>query len=167
MTTGRTLPKWFKVQVDDGTAMRDIPVNTCSPVGFSFEKIDVSCLQEANKSSLAGQGEVISVTITGPLDNTAAATASASGEAPALTGSHTVLSAIATPTYCNVARSVAFYQGVQANWTTGDPVFGGVDDWIITRYDVDLSAGTYSATFEYKTGTTAPAWGTAAIAASA
>ena len=166
MTTGRTVNKYFKVQVDDGTAMRDIPVKTCTPVGFSFEKIDVSALQDANKSSLGGQGEVLSVTITGPISNLATATASGTGEAPALSGSHTVLAALATPTYSNVGRSLAMYQGIQGYWATGDPVFGGVDDWIITKYDVNMSDGTYSATFEYKTGTTAPAWGTAAIAAS-
>ena len=166
MTTGRTLPKWMKVQVEDsGGVMRDIPVNTASPVGFTFEEIDVSALQEANKSFLAGQGSV-SVTITGPLDNTAAQAASGTGAAPALSGSHIVLSAIATPTYCNTGRTVAFYQGIQGYWATGDPVFGGVDSFIITEYTVDLSNGTYSAKFAYKSGATAPAWGTAALAAS-
>ncbi len=165
MTTGRTIPIFLKVQVDDGTAMRDLPVNTCSVLGFDVEKVDLSALQDAVKSSLGGQSEVLDITITGPIDNSAAQAASGTGVAPALSGSHTVLSAIATNTYRNVARSVAVYLGIQANWSTGDPVFGGVDDFYLLKYNPNFSDGTYSATFAYRVGTTAPAFGTAAIAA--
>lgn len=161
MTTGRTVGKYFKFQLDDGTAMRDIPVNTIGGVGVTYEEIDVSALQEALKSMLAGQGS-ISITFSGPFDNTAAATASATGEAPALSGSHTVLSAV---NGSNTARSFGIYIGIQGYWATGDPVFGGANDCIITDYVVDPAAGTYSAKLAYKSGTTAPAWGTAAISA--
>jgi hypothetical protein len=143
--------------------MRDIPVTTINGVGITYDEVDVTALQDALKSVLAGQGSV-SITLGGPIDTSAATTAATSGNAALLSGSHTVLSAIAGS---NTARSLAIYIGIQQYWTTAtDPVFGGVDDFICTDYTVDVAAGTYTSKFAYRAGTTAPAWGTAAIAAS-
>jgi len=163
MATGRTVGKYFKFQIKDaGGSMRDIPVSTCGGVGVTYEEIDVSALQDVLKGGLAGQGSV-GITITGPLDTTAAVTASASTEAPALSGSHTVLPGINGN---NVGRSAGFYIGIHGYWTaTTDPVFGGVGSFIVSDYTVDMAAGTYSANIMYKARATVPAWGVAAIAA--
>lgn len=163
MTTGRTIGKYFKFQIEDsGGVMRDIPVNTISGVGITYDEIDVSALQEAIKGFLAGLGTV-SIPFGGPVDNTAAQAASTTGNAPALSGSHIVLSALDGG---NTGKSVGIYLGIQGYWATGDPVFGGVDAFIVTDYTVDPASMTYSAKLAYKAGATAPAWGTAAIAAS-
>lgn len=163
MTVGRTIGKYSKVQIEDsGGTMRDIPVTSIGGVGITYEEIDVTALQDALKGMLAGQGSS-SVTIGGPFDNTAAQAASGTGAAAALSGSHTVLSAI---NGSNTGRTFAVYIGIQGYWATGDPVFGGVDSFIVTDYTVDAAAGTYSAKITYKAGATAPAWGTAALAAS-
>ena len=161
MTTGRTVGKFFKFQIDDGTAMRDIPVNTVGGVGITYDEVDVSALQEALKGFLAGQGNV-SITIGGPFDNSATQSASGTGAAPALSGSHTVLSAL---NGSQTGYSAGIYIGIQGYWATGDPVFGGANCFIVTDYQVDPAAGTYSAKIAYKAGTTAPAWGTSAITA--
>lgn len=166
MATGRTSLRYFKFQIEDsGGAMRDIPIKTIGGVGITYDEIDVSAIQEAVKGMFAGQGN-FAVTITGPFDNTAAATASASGEAASahLSGSHTVLQPL---NGAMTARSFGAYFGIQADWTTGDPVFGAVDCVHVTDYTVDPIAGTYSAKI-VKAGNAvnSPAWGTAAIAAS-
>lgn len=163
MTTGRTIGKYSKVQIEDsGGTLRDIPVTTIAGVGITYDEIDVSALQDALKGVLSGQGNS-SFTITGPFDNTAAAAASSSGQAASLSGSHTVLSAVNGN---QTGRTVGVYIGIQGYWATGDPVFGGVDSFIVTDYTVDVAAGMYSAKISYKAGATAPAWGTTALAAS-
>ena len=163
MTTGRTVGKYFKLQIEDsGGTMRDIPVTTVGGVGITYDEVDVTALQDALKGVLAGQGNA-SVTITGPFDNTAAQAASGTGAAAALSGSHTVLQPLNGG---QTARSAGFYIGIQGYWATGDPVFGGIDSFIVTDYTVDMASGMYSAKIAYKAGATAPAWGTAAITAS-
>jgi len=161
MTTGRTVGKFCKVQIDDGTAMRDIPVTSIGGVGITYDEVDVSALQEALKGFLAGQGNV-SITLGGPFDNSATQSASASGAAAALSGSHTVLSAL---NGSQTGYSMGVYIGIQGYWATGDPVFGGANCFIVTDYQVDPAAGTHTAKVAYKAGTTAPAWGTSAISA--
>ena len=163
MTTGRTVGKYTKFQIDDGTAMRDIPVTSYGSVGLTYAEQDVSALQEAITSVLSGQGS-FSTTISGPFDNSAAVAASGTGARPILSGSHTVLSAL---NGVNTARSFGIYLGIQGDWATNDPVFGGVDCCLITGYTVDPANGTYSATLSLAGNrTNDPAWGTAAIAAS-
>jgi hypothetical protein len=166
MATGRTSPRFAKFQIEDaGGAMRDVPVSSLGSVGLTYDEIDVSAMQELVKTFLAGQAS-FSMTITGPFDNTAAATASASGESAAasLSGSYTVLEPLnggLTP------LSFGVYFGVQTDWTTGDPVFGGIGSVIVTDFTMDPSAGTYSAKLAHVSGGTAPGWGTTAITASA
>jgi len=166
MATGRTSPRFAKFQIEDsGGTMRDIPVNTFGPVGLTYDQVDVSALQELVKSYLSGQAD-FSLTIGGPFDNRAAATASASGEDAGdhLSGSHTILEPLNGGI---TARSFGVYFGVQADWSTGDPVFGAVDSINVFDYTVDPAAGTYSCTIA-KSGAAEndPDWGTAAIAAS-
>lgn len=162
MATGRTSPRFCKFQIEDsGGTLRDVPVSSLGSVGITYDEIDVSAMQELVKTMLSGQG-TFSMTITGPFDNTAAATASASGESAAahLSGSHTVLEPLnggLTP------RAFGVYFGVQADWSSGDPVFGADNCVIVTDYTVDPSAGSYSAKLAHISGGTAPDWGTTAI----
>jgi hypothetical protein len=166
MTTGRTGPRFSKIQIEDsGGAMRDFPVKTIGNVGLTYEEIDVSAMQELVKGFLTGQA-TFSLTITGPFDNKAAATASASGEAASahLSGSHTVLQPLNGSL---TARSFGVYFGIQGDWATGDPVFGAVDCVIVSEYTVDPSTETYSCKItKAATAVNDPAWGTSAIAAS-
>ena len=162
MATGRTVTKWIRFCLDDsaGTA-REIPVDSISPVGFQYEETDVTAWQDAVKGYLSNHPDA-TIDITGPFDNTAAAALAASGAAPTLSGSHTILNAIAggvTP----LALAIMF--GIRGYWTTGDPVFGVVTasataGYLCTKYTVEGEK--YSARFVPYPGTT-PAWGTAII----
>lgn len=166
MATGRTSPIFSKFQIEDtGGVMRDVPVKTFGNVGLTYDEIDVSALQELVKGFLTGQAN-FSLTITGPFDNKAAATASASGEEAGdhLSGSHTVLEPLNGGL---TAKSFGVYFGVQAHWTTGDPVFGAIDSIIVTDYTVDPATGMYSCKItKAATAVNDPDWDTAAITAS-
>jgi hypothetical protein len=160
--TGRTVGKFCKLQIESSSgAMATIPVNSFGQIGLTYDEIDVTALQEAIKSMLNGQCS-FSTTISGPFDNRAIVTAETSGLAPALSGSHTVLSALNGGT---VAKSFGFYVGVQQYWLTGDPVFGGIDSVLVSQYTTD--GQTYSARISVA-GNRAndPAWQTSSILAS-
>jgi len=161
MATGRTVGRFTKFQIEDTSGtLRDIPIQSYGSIGITYDEVDVSSLQEVVKGMLASQGNV-SITITGPFDNTAAAAASSSTQAAALSGSHTVLEPLnggLTP------RAFGIYFGIQGYWTSGDPVFGADNSVIVTDYTVDPAAGTYSCKLAHVGGGTAPAWGTTAIA---
>jgi hypothetical protein len=163
MSTGRTVGKFTKFQISDSAStMRDIPVTSYGSVGLTYQEVDVSALQEAITSVLSGQGS-FSTTITGPFDNSAAVAASGTGARPALSGSHTVLSALVGGV---VSKSFGVYLGIQGDWATGDPVFGAIKSILVTGYTVDPAAGTYSATISVAGNrTNDPAWGSAAITA--
>lgn len=162
MATGRTVTKWTRFCVDgsDGTA-REIPVDSISPVGFVYDEVEVTAYQDAVKTYLSNHPDA-PLDITGPFDTTAAAAVAASGLAPTLSGSHTILSAIAggvTP------LALAVMIGIRGYWTTGDPVFGIVaagaaSGYLCTKYQVEGEK--YSARFVPFPGTT-PAWGTTII----
>ena len=160
--TGRTSPRFCKFQLEDINGdMCDIPVSSLGSVGLTYEEIDVSAMQELVKTFLAGQA-TFSMTISGPFDNSAAVTASASGESAAasLSGSFTVLEPLN-----GLLGPLAFgvYFGVATDWTSGDPVFGADASVIVTDFTMDPSAGTYSAKLAHVSGGTAPYWDTAII----
>jgi len=164
MATGRTVAKYFKFQLEDsGGTLRDIPVNSINGVGLDYEEIDLAAFQDAVKGAYSGQPDWVGE-IGGPFDNTAAQAASGSGAAPALSGSHVVLNNLpggVTP------LAFAFYFGIQANWSTGDPVFGlassSANGMLCMSYKVDPNTGLYTARFRMAPGSAVPAWGTAAI----
>ncbi len=164
MTTGRTVGKSFKFQIEDSNAaLRDIPVMTIGDVGINYDEVDVTALQDALKNALDGQGN-FSLDFGGPFDNTAVATASGTGAAAALSGSHTVLSAL---NGAQTPRSFGVYIGIQGYWATGDPVFGAIDSVIVSKYTVNPANGTYSAHIVTAGNrTNDPAWGTAIVTAS-
>lgn len=163
-TSGRTVGKYFKFQIDNLTGSTcDIPVNTINGVGLSYPQTDVSALQDALKGFLPGQPDA-TLTIGGPFDTSAYQAASVTTEAPKLSGSHTILSPLlggVTP------LGFGIYAGMRQNWTAGEPAFGisgtASNGILLFDYTVDFAASTYSATFKFYPGSAAPAWGTAQI----
>jgi hypothetical protein len=160
----RTVGKYFKFQIDNTTSsLCDIPVNTINGVGLTYPQVDVSALQDALKGFLPGQPDA-TLTISGPFDDAAYQASSTTGQAPKLSGSHTILSALnggVTPLGFGV------YAGMQRYWTTGDPVFGisgtASNGVLLFDYTVDFAASTYSATFKFYPGSAAATWGTAQL----
>jgi hypothetical protein len=143
--------------------MRDIAVNSFGNVGFTFAEQDVSTLQDAITSVLAGQSS-FSTTISGPFDTTGLTTASVTEEAPLLSGSHTVLSVLNGGT---TPRSFGIYIGIRAPWEDGAPVFGAIGAALVSQYTVDPASGTYTAKLSLAGNRTAdPTWGTAQITVS-
>lgn len=160
--TGRTVTKWIRFLVDDsGGTPREIPVDSISPVGFVYDENELTAWQDAVKGYLSGHPDA-PIDITGPFDSTAAAAAAASGAAPTLSGSHTILNAIAGG---NTPLGLAICFGIRQYWTSGEPVFGIVSPsatsgYLCTKYQVEGEK--YSARFVPFPGTT-PAWGTAIL----
>jgi len=166
MATGRTSPRYAKFQIEDsGGTMRDVPVSSFGDAGLTYDELDVSAFQELVKGFVTGMAN-FSMTITGPFDNSVAVTASATTEDAGsfLSGSHTILEPLNGSL---TARSFGAYFGIQADWATDDPVFGGVDSIIVTDYKVNIDNATYSCKIvKAATAANDPDWGTAAIAAS-
>ena len=162
MATGRTVTRWTRFAVDDsGGTPREIPVDSISPVGFTSDEVEVTAYQDAVKTYLAGHPDA-PIEVTGPFDNSVVAALAASGLAPTLSGSHTVLAAIyglGTP----LGLWIGF--GIRGYWTAGDPAFGVVapsatSGYLCTKYTVDGEK--YTARFVPYPGTV-PAWGTAIL----
>ena len=162
MATGRTVTRWTRFAVHDSAgAPREIPVDSISPVGFTSDEVEVTAYQDAVKTYLAGHPDA-PIEVSGPFDNSVVAALAASGLAPTLSGSHTVLSGIyglGTP----LGLWIAF--GIRGYWTAGDPAFGVVapgaaSGYLCTKYTVDGEK--YTARFVPYPGTV-PAWGTAII----
>lgn len=164
MATGRTVTKWTRFCIDDsGGTPREIPVDSISPVGFTYDETDLTAYQDQVKGYLAAHPDAI-IDITGPFSNLAASAISASGVAPVLSGSHTVLAPISAPTFTTpLGLWVGF--GIQTWWTTGDPAFGVVAPSATSGYSCftyQVDGAKYSASFKPYPGTV-PAWGTAII----
>lgn len=164
MATGRTKTKWMRFLVDDSSGTpREIPVDSISPVGFTYEENNLTAYQDAVTGYLAGHPDA-PIDITGPFDNTAAAAAAGTGAAPTLSGSHTVLAPISAPTFV-APLGLCVCWGIRGYWASGDPVFGVVSPsatsgYVCTQYQVDGEK--YSARFVPYPGTT-PAFGTAIL----
>jgi len=164
MATGRTVKRWVRFVLDDSAGtVREIPINSINGVGLDYAEADVTAFQDALVGVLPDTPDC-TITIGGPFDNSAAAAAAASGAAPTLSGSHTVLSGIAggqTP------LTLGVYIGIRAYWATGDPVFGitssATAGFLCLNYSVNPDNASYTATFKMYPGSTAPAWGTAAV----
>ncbi len=160
--TGRTQGRFIKVQIDDansGATLRDIPVSTINGIGITADMVDLTALQDALKGGLPDQGRV-EINITGPFSTKAAVSASGTGAAPALTGSHIVLNAVN-----NGSSPLAFgvYIGIRHNWETNEPVFGitgtTANGVLVRDYTVG-DDGMYSAIIVPYPGTATLAWGT-------
>ncbi len=162
--TGRTVQKHIMVIVGNtgDTQLNEIPVDSIGDVGLAYDPVDQSAWQDAVKNALSGQ-PAAPIKITGPFDSSPAQAAPTSGQPHALSGSHTVLSAL-----CGDGKPhtlmIAF--GMRQAYTTNEPVFGlqrasaSNSGYTCTSYTV--SGNKYSATFEVMGGI-APAWGTALL----
>src|SRR3990167_7946571 len=164
MATGRTPARFTRLLMDDSAGTpREIPFTSITGVGFSFGSVDLTAMQDAVKGYLTEHPES-AIEVSGPFSNLAAASAAASAAAPVLSGSHTVLSGIATPTFAT-PLGLAIMYGIRTYWTTGDPVFGVVapsatEGYKCYSYVVDGEK--YTASFKPIPGCT-PAWGTAIL----
>ncbi len=165
MTVGRTVTRWVRFGVHNNVGVpAEIPITSLNPVGFSYPEEDVSAWQDAVIGFLTQQ-PTAEIEIGGPFSTTANTTFGASGAAPVLSGSHTILKEIASTTFTATTLALAIHIGIQGYWTSGDPVFGVITattaaGYICTAYQTD--GMTYTAKFQPYPGTL-PAWGTAII----
>src|SRR3972149_2974692 len=153
---GRTVKRWTNFILHDSAGvLRAIPVDSINGVGLTYPEADLTAFQDALKGALPDTPECV-IDITGPGDNSVA-TAS-----PALSGSHTVLSALAggvTPLSLDVQI------GIRHAWEAGEPQFGitksATSGFLCLSYTVDPGTQRYSAKFGMFPGSSAPAWGVA------
>lgn len=155
--TGRTVGRWVRFILGDSAGtLRHIPVDRINGVGLDYPEVELSAFMDAVKGVLLDTPSC-AIEFEGPWDSTAAAAS------PALSGSHTVLSALdgaLTP------RSLDIQFGVRHTWEAGEPQFGitatATAGFILTKYSVDPATMRYSGRLNMFPGSTAPAWGTAA-----
>ena len=162
--TGRTVSKYNKFQLEDSAGtLRDLGVSSIGGVGVVYDQVELTALQDVLHGFLIGHGTV-ALAIGGPFDTTVAQAASGTGVAPALSGSHVVLSAV---NGLQVPLGFGIYFGMRQIWETGEPVFGligtAANGILVTDYQVQPEAGTYSAVLAMYPGSAIVAWGTAAI----
>jgi hypothetical protein len=151
--TGRTVSRWTAFLFSDGSNMRELPVDTINGVGLTYEEVELTAFMDAIKGALPNTPDC-QIDISGPFDTTA-------------NSAHAVLSAAngaVTP------RSLDVQVGIRHDWESGEPQFGitasSTSGFICTNYVVDVNTGKYTAKFRLVSGSSAPAWGTAAEAVS-
>jgi hypothetical protein len=157
--TGRTTFKWTTLYIGDtADTLRAIPINSLSAVGVTYDEVDLTAFQDAVKGNLPAMPDA-PLDFGGPWDTSAAASV------PALSGSHTVLSAL---NGLSVPRSVDIRFGIRAAAEADSPQFGisksATSGYIITKFIVDPSTGMYSARAVLIPGSALPAWGVTAEA---
>lgn len=159
---GRTLNKFVYMVIEDsGGTMRNLVLKSVPEIGLISDDVDVSAVSDAIKRHMAGQSD-FNMTFNFPASNAAAVAVATSGNAPAESGSITVLQPLSGGL---TAKSFGIYFGMQHYWTTGDPVFGGIDTVNVSDYT--LNGDTVSVRISYcANAANALAWGTAAITAS-
>jgi hypothetical protein len=163
MATGRTSPKYHKVQIDDSTGtLRDLAVSSINDVGLTNEEFELAAFQDAVKGALAGVPDFV-LQFSGPFSNLAVQAASGTGASPALSGSY-VLNNLPG---LNIPLAFGVYFGIQAAWSTGDPVFGlsasAANGISCFQFTVNPATMIYTAKFRMFPGSAVPAWGTSAI----
>jgi hypothetical protein len=133
--------------------MRELPVDSINGVGLTYSEVELTAFMDAIKGALLDTPDC-KIDITGPFDSTA-------------NSAHAVLSAangVMTP------RSLDVKVGIRQAYVEGEPQFGitatATSGFIVSDYQVDLSAGKYSAKFCLYSGSSLPAWGIASEAAS-
>ena len=155
--TGRTTKKYATFIIEDsGGTLREIPVDSINGVGLTYEEMDLTAFQDAITGVLLDIPD-LSIDISGPFDSSAAAAVGT------LSGSHTILSAIAGD---NDPLAFDVQLGIRQAWEDGEPQFGisstTANGILCTSYIVDPGTGKYSASFRMAAGSAAPAWGTSA-----
>jgi hypothetical protein len=158
--TGRTVSKWVSFNLGDAGngALRTIPVDSISALGITYDETDLTAWMDAVKGSLPNMPDA-PIDITGPFDTTAATTVGS------LSGSHAVLAAILAAQVTTITPlTVDVRIGIRHTWETGEPNFGltatATSGYYLSKYDVDLGAGKYSASFRLVAGSSLPAFGT-------
>jgi hypothetical protein len=159
---GRTVGKWTKFYIGNASAViREIAVDSINGVGLDYPEKDLTAFQDAVRGALP-EVPNFNLTITGPIDTTAEVGASGSAAAPVLSGSHTVLSALAVPAAQLTPVSFAVCIGILHYYVTGEPAFGlvkGTNIGIIcTSYTINPDDAKYTAKFVACPGSTAPSW---------
>ena len=155
--TGRTTLKNTNFIIGDSAAtLRNIPINTLSVVGVTYDELDLTAWQDAVKGALPSMPDA-PISISGPFDTAAA------GTSPALSGSHTVLSALVGLT---TPISLDIQIGIRHAWEAGEPQFGitkgAGSGYLVTSYIVNPAEMSYTAELRLYPGSVLPAWGTAA-----
>jgi hypothetical protein len=155
--TGRTDLKWVQFNIDDsGGTLRSIPINSLSVVGVTYDEQDLTAFQDAVKGMLPAMPDA-PIDFGGPFDTTAAQAAGT------LSGSHTILSATNGGT---TPLTLDIQIGIRHAWESGEPQFGitssATSGYLVTKYTVDPSTGTYTARAVLFPGSSLPAWGTTA-----
>lgn len=157
--TGRTVSKFTNFIVDDDSgAIREVPINSLSVVGITYEEQDLTAFQDAVKGALPNMPDA-PIEVTGPFSSLATSVASASGVVPALSGSHTVINptnGVMTP------LTIDIQFGVRHTWETGEPCFGitstSTSGYVCTSYLVNADDMTYSAKYVLYPGSALPDW---------
>lgn len=159
--TGRTTSRWIYVIVGNtgDSQLNELPCTGIGDVGLTYNAVDVTAWQDAIKNALTGQPSA-PIDLTFPFDTSAAQAAPTSGQGHALSGTHTVLSAL-----CGDGKphTLQIAIGVRHEYTTNEPVFGlqrataSNSGYTCTAYTVSGETG--KAHFE-PMGSIAPAWST-------
>ena len=162
MATGRSVTRWWKLQVyDSGATLRDINFKTIAAFGPNYTEVDLTAANDPVAGQLPGM-PVVKISVTGLFDNKTTTAASGSAAAPAFSGSHGVLNGI---NGLSVPLTLGIYIGIQKYWSTGDPVFGlaqsATSGFLCRNYEVN--GVEYKADFILFPGSALPAWGTAVL----
>lgn len=157
--SGNTVKRWVRFIVHDSSGvLRSIRTDSINGLGLDYPEADMTAFQDAIKGVLPDTPECV-IDITGPVDNSAAAAV------PALSGSHTVLSAI---NGLSVPLSLDVQVGIRHAWEAGEPQFGitksATSGFLCLSYIVNPDTMRYTAKFGMFPGSSAPAWDVAAEA---
>jgi hypothetical protein len=160
LATGRTSTKWIRFAVTDKDGdPREIPIDSLSPVGFSYDETELTAWQDAVKGYLTNHPDC-SIDITGPFDSTAEVALAIAGDPPALTGSFTVLQYVNTAAWTDFPMGLWIAFGIRDYWDAGDPAFGVdhpglTNGYVCTKFQIEGEK--YSARFTPFPGST-PEW---------
>ena len=131
-------------------------MDSINGVGLDYPERNLTAFQDAIQGALPETPNCV-ITISGPFDNSAAATAGT------LSGSHTILNGINGG---NTPLTLDVQIGIRHAWESGEPQFGitssAANGFLCRKYDVDIESMRYTAVFGMYPGSIAPAWGTAA-----
>jgi hypothetical protein len=158
---GRTVSKWIRFVIGDSAAtIREVPIDSINGIGLDFPEKDVTAFQDAIRGYLPEQPN-FNLTITGPMDTTAAVAAAASGAAPTLSGSQIVIPPLLASAAQLVPVSFGILIGILRYYTTGDPAFTltktATSGLTCTSYMVDSDLK-YTAKFVLYPGSALPTW---------
>lgn len=144
---GRTIERYIGFYISDGTAMRQIKINSMGALGLTWPEVEI----KAWLDSVAGilmDIPTCAIDISGPFDTTA-------------NGSHATLSALAG---VQTPRSLDVQLGMLRPWEAGDPQFGitatATSGFLVSSYTYQNNL--FSAKLNLFSGSSLPAWGTTA-----